>query len=223
MKHKIAISLGLLALIAAADAAGQVTSITTDAGDTYDVPTGSSVYIAEAPAFGLETQPSGDLHFERLTPIDWMGEEPVVFTEPEPVEEPCKLDGPIKRVNGEWRFCNGSGWVVDGPEMQWHGEAYGSDSAAFVASIGDYGAYSGDGMDPLKRLLTGNSWWHPRLSGYAADVVSTGTSSRFYNQFRGTSDSMKTYALAVLNRYVALLMDGYTASEINSYVFGGGE
>ena len=223
MKAKpIAYLSALFLLITHASGIAQVVSITTDAGDTYEVPAGSSVYIAEAPAFRLDTEPSGDLHFERLTSIDGVTDgSPDTFTAPEPVVEPCKIDGPIARVDGEWRFCNGTGWIVGGTEQQYADEQYADETTAFRKAMNAYEQYLGDSPQALKELLIGNSWWYARLPGYAADVVATGTSERFYREFRGTGDTLKTYALTVLNRYVALLMDGYTASEINEYVFGG--
>ena len=219
--HAFAVALGALSLFAAADAVAQVMTITTDSGDTYDVPEGSSVYIAEAPVFTLETSPNGDMTFSLITSVDGVVTEgPIVFAEPPPVVEPCKNKGPIRRVDGEWRFCNGEGWIVDGPEMQWHEANYTAESAAFRAAIGDYQRYSGESIDRLKLLLVGNSWWSTRLRSYADDVLSTGTSRRFYIEFRGTSEDMQEYALQVLNRYVALIVDGYTAAEINDYVWG---
>ena len=209
----------LFLLLAHAYGIAQVVSITTDAGDTYEVPAGSSVYIAKAPAFRLETEASGDLTFIRLTSIDGVSDEgPVVFTDP--VEE-CKIDGPIARVDGEWRFCNGTGWIVGGSEQQYAAEQYSDTSNSFRSAIGNYTPYLGETAQRLKEMLIGNGWWYSRLPRYAADVVATGSSERFFREFRGVNTELQVYALELLNRYTALLIDGYTDSEINEYVWGG--
>lgn len=198
------------------------TYITDEDGVEYLVPAGYNVYIAPAPAFTLENTASGDMNFIRLSSIN-EEQDPVTFVVPdEPVEPECKIDGPIMYdpEMGEWRFCGGDGWVVGGPEQQWAAQQYNGASASFRDSIGDYSQYSGSSAERLRSLLTGNGWWYTRLQRMA-EAVMAGDDSRFYIEFRGTDDDMKSYALEVLNRYIALLNDGYTADEINAYVWGG--
>lgn len=223
MRHKTAkLFTGILALLAAADAAAQVVSITTDSGDNYEVPEGSYVYIAEGPVFALEAVgPAGNYSFTRLTSIDGQDptEEPIAFGVPV-----CKNKGLLKYdpATKQWRKCGGTGWAINGPEMAAAGEAYADKEAEFTDQIGQYEKYSGAVPAVLKVLLTGNYWWHGRLSLYAEQVMA-GDIDLFKREIWGRSEEVQDYALEVLNRYIALRNDGYSDEELNEIIWGSGD
>ena len=209
-----------LSLLLAANAHG-VQSITTDEGDTYNVPEGASVYIAEAPVFSLRYNEAGDLNLTRLSTIGGESvDDPVVFT---PEEPECTIEGSIKwdPETSSWRFCGGTGWAIDGPEMQAAGENYNARKDAFLVQIGDYEQYLGGSPELLASKLRGNYWWYTRLDTYA-DQVMAGDTSRFRKEFWGRGPKVAEYALEVLNRYIALLVDGYTHEELDEIIWGDG-
>ena len=210
-----------ICLLLAANAAHGINSITTDEGDTYDVPEGASVYIAEAPVFSLDDNEAGDLSFTRLSTINGESvDDPVTFT---PEEPECTIAGSIKwdPETSSWRYCGGTGWAIDGPEMQAAGENYSARKDAFIAEIGNYEQYLGGSPELLASRLRGNYWWYKRLDMYA-DQVMAGDISRFRKEFWGRADNVKDYALEVLNRYIALLVDGYTHEELDEIIWGNG-
>ena len=218
MSKKISYLFAFL-LIAAAGAAARIESITTGSGDVYEVPNGHYVYISRNPTFSLNAEsPSGDYKFGRLTPIDGQmpDDDSTGFSAPE-----CTNTGLLKYdpVTKSWRKCGGTGWAINGPEMQSAGDAYADKEAEFTDSIGDYEGYLGSQPVVLKVLLTRNYWWEGRLHVYAEQVMS-GDIGLFKREFWGRSQAVRTYALEVLNRYIALKNDGYTDEELSEIIWG---
>ena len=207
-------------LIAVADATARIESITTESGDVYEVPSGHYVYISRNPAFYLKAEsPSGDYNFGRLTAIDGQvpDEDPTGYGVPE-----CTTKGLLKYdpATKQWRKCGGTGWAINGPEMQAAGDAFADKEAEFNNSIGNYEPYLGSEPVVLRVLLTRNYWWRGRLHVYAEQVMS-GDIGLFKREFWGRGKVVRAYALEVLNRYIALRNDGYTDEELFEIIWEG--